>query len=718
MRKKKVLVHGTLKSLQKFFSDAESREFEIVAVLSEEPEKISPVRDNEPLDVFTPQTLPKMVYGLVDGIIITDIVANRGLVKVFLKQGVEPRKIILWDEQEGWGNLNLPDKDGTQVIYFCGLAFHLRNDADVDFFNDIYMRFQNQRYMKNLDPRLYPVAMEQDYQRRMGKPLDLNNVKTFTEKLWWIKLYDATPLKSRLADKFLVRRWVADKIGEQYLIPLLGVWDDFDDIDFDELPDQFVLKCNHGAGMNIIVRDKKSFDKRNAREKLNAWLAVDYSAQLGLELHYTRIKRKIIAEKFMTNGDLPDLTDYKFSCFNGKINHCKVISGHTTDLRLDYFDMNWHRLKFEQKTNPNSDHPERIPPPKNFELMTKLAATLSEGFAFVRVDFYEIDGKVYFGEMTFTPGAGHFYYKSAGTDEYLGSLLKLPAPTPPPALVSGVDYRVRQKFLGEVKFPPPPKLLPERKIIASLTSWMKRIGTVHLAIQTILNQTRRPDLTVLYLATEEFPRRENDLPRELLALCSDRFEIRWTKNIRSYKKLIPALKDFPDDIIITFDDDLFYHPEIIERLLAGYRKYPALINCHRINNIFIDEAGNHDFAANHFIPYDKPTYLNKLTGVCGVLYPPHCLHEDVLDEDKFMTLAPTNDDIWFWLMGVLNGRRVNVVENNINELNYISDTQDVSLWHKNNLGDRLLFKDLEKIFNAYPVLQEILLYEQRLANGK
>ena len=241
---------------------------------------------------------------------------------------------------------------------------------------------------------------------------------------------------------------------------------------------------------------------------------------------------------------------------------------------------------------------------------------------------------------------------------------------------------------------------------------------MHLSIQTILNQTRRPNLTVLYLAEEEFPRREDDLPKNLLALCSERFEIRWTKNIRSYKKLIPALKDFPEEIIITFDDDLIYHPELIERVFAGYKKYPTLINCHRINNIWLDETGEAEFAKNHFVPYDKPTYLNKISSGLSCLFPPHSLHEDVLREDKFMTLAPTNDDIWFWLMGVLNGRRVNVVENNIDKLTYIQGTQDISLWHINNFGERLLFKDLKKILNAYPVLREILYYEQRLANSQ
>lgn len=277
---------------------------------------------------------------------------------------------------------------------------------------------------------------------------------------------------------------------------------------------------------------------------------------------------------------------------------------------------------------------------------------------------------------------------------------------------------MRQKFQHEIKFPPPPENLPERKIIASLTSWTKRIGTAHLAIQTILNQTRRPDLTVLYLATEEFPQREADLPRELLNLRSERFEIRWTKNIRSYKKLIPALKDFPDDIIITFDDDLLFSPVLIERLLVSYKKYPEMIQCHRINNLWFDADGHVDFDKNNFVPYDRPTYLNKLTGCGSVLYPPHCLHEDVLREDKFMTLAPTSDDIWFWLMGVLNGRRVNCVDNNIDKLNYIPGTQEVGLTKINDAGEKFFFKHLNNILNAYPILRDMLLYEQRLAFGK
>ncbi|MBQ7453685.1 MAG: hypothetical protein IJS69_01320 [Selenomonadaceae bacterium] len=431
MKKKKILVHGTPDSLQKFFADQISRDFDIIAVLSDDPEKISLVQDGKALPAIKPQDLNLFVLDLVDGIIFTNLSGKKDIVKFFIKQVSEPRKIIFWDAEQGWGNFSVPLANGTQIIYFYGLEFHIRDANDIEFFKQTNLMIQNKFLMKNLTPELYPTLLEQDFQRRMGKPLDFNNLKTFTEKMQWIKIFDATPLKSRLADKYLVRYWIEEKIGAEYLIPLLGVWDDFDDINFDELPNQFVLKCNHGSGMNIICRDKEKFNKRHARERINAWLAFDYSA-LCLEPHYTRINRKIIAEKFMANGDAKDLTDYKFSCFNGRVNHCKVMTGRTTDERIDYFDMNWQPMNIERLEHPRSDNPEKIPKPKNFELMKELASKLAEGFAFVRVDFYELEGKVYFGEMTFTSAAGNQRYKTEGIDELFGDMLKLPIASAPP----------------------------------------------------------------------------------------------------------------------------------------------------------------------------------------------------------------------------------------------------------------------------------------------
>ena len=185
MKKKKVLVYGTLETLQKFFSDAVSRYFEIVALLSEEPEKIS-----GNLEVLAPQSLPKFNYGLVDGIIFT---GDRAAADFFLKQGIEPRKIILWNAERGWEFFSGRDKDNVQVAFIYGLEFHIRNEEDTKFFNENLWRLQNQRQMKT------------------GRVLNLNNPRTFTEKLQWLKIFDATPLKSRLADKYLVRNWVAEK---------------------------------------------------------------------------------------------------------------------------------------------------------------------------------------------------------------------------------------------------------------------------------------------------------------------------------------------------------------------------------------------------------------------------------------------------------------------------------------------------------------------------
>ena len=427
LRKKKVLVQGTADSLQKFFSNAVSYNYETVAILSED--RIAIELDEKDLDVFTPQALPKLIYGLVDGVVLT--CAKDSLVKYFFRQGLEPRKIFLWNAEEGWGNLTLPHKDGTQVVYFCGLEFHIRNEDDLKFFNEIFWRLQSQWQVKNLSPQLYPVLLEERFQQRTGRLLDLNNPQTLTEKIQWLKIFDATPIKSRLADKYAVRSWIAEKIGDEYLIPLLGVWEDFDDIDFNDLPNQFVLKCNHGWNMNIIVRDKKTFDKRNAREKINAWLAVDFGAQ-NLELHYSRIKSKIIAEKFMTNTGEPDIIDYKFWCFNGHVEYVQLDRARSTNHVQRFYSVDWKPLSFIIASHKLDDKISEKPP--QLEKMLNIAQSLSAGFSIVRVDLYCVKDRIYFGEMTFTPLAGNFSYNSESINEYLGSLLKLPDASAPPRL--------------------------------------------------------------------------------------------------------------------------------------------------------------------------------------------------------------------------------------------------------------------------------------------
>ena len=343
----------------------------------------------------------------------------------FAKQGIEPRKIILWNNQGVAEFFNTQDNNGVPVIFMEGLQFHIRKPEDEMLVRETHWRLQRQKQFYMTPPEYFPMIIAQTYQQVHGKPLDWNNLRTYTEKMQWIKLYDNTPIKTRLADKFLVREWIAEKIGADYLIPLLGVWDNFDEINFDNLPNQFVLKCNHGSGMNIICRDKKDFDIESAREKINAWLAIDYGT-LSVEPHYNNIPKKIIAEKFMTDNENFDLIDYKFLCFDGEVKYLYCATDRTTDLRYNYFDMDFSPTNFYSTAHPNSDNPEKITKPRNFELMKKLAAELCKDFIHVRVDFYDIAGKIYFGEMTFLPSGGNGFFKPEEANKYLGSLMKLP----------------------------------------------------------------------------------------------------------------------------------------------------------------------------------------------------------------------------------------------------------------------------------------------------
>ena len=267
------------------------------------------------------------------------------------------------------------------------------------------------------------TALKDWYFEHTGENLNLENLQTFNEKIQWMKLYDSTPLKTRLADKYLVREWVKEKIGEEYLIPNLGVWDSFDEINFDELPDQFVLKCNHGAGYNIIVKDKSKLDLEDARNKINKWLQEDFAFKNGFEMHYSAIPRKIIAEKYIENFD-NDLYDYKVWCFNGKAHYVQFLSERNTDgLKMAFYDREWNKQDFvysyplDQKENKK---------PVNLNLLLSLAEKLSESFSHARVDFYITnDGRIYFGEITFTSYSGICHWEPKSTDLMLGQMLEL-----------------------------------------------------------------------------------------------------------------------------------------------------------------------------------------------------------------------------------------------------------------------------------------------------
>lgn len=273
----------------------------------------------------------------------------------------------------------------------------------------------------------YGAELRRLYFEKTGNELSLENPQRYTEKIQWRKLYDKQPIYSVLSDKYAVRQWVARKIGEEYLIPLLGVWDKPEDIDFEKLPNAFVLKTNNGSSTNIIVRDKSNLNCELARERLRGWLAYPTWFANGFEMHYRDIPPKIIAEKYMMPVDgSADLTDYKFVCFDGKPFMCLVVGTRSTDETLDYFDMEWKHIDLCRRGMHNAA--KVTPKPERFEEMIRLASILSEGFAQVRVDFYELNGSVYFGETTFTSGSGMFNFVPDSFDYLLGDMWNIHEP--------------------------------------------------------------------------------------------------------------------------------------------------------------------------------------------------------------------------------------------------------------------------------------------------
>lgn len=277
-------------------------------------------------------------------------------------------------------------------------------------------------YHSHLKKEQYPGALKKWFKKKTGLELNLEDPRSFSEKIQWLKLYDSTPLKAELSDKYLVRDWVKERIGEKYLVELYGVWDNPEDIDFDALPDSFVLKTNHSSSWNIIVKDKSRLDRKAAVRKLKRWLSMDYTFCCGLQLHYSLIKRKVIAEKYLENTD--GLDDYKFLCFGGEPKYIwKDVGRFGSQHYRTFYDLDWKMqdFRYQYPTLDQSDQP-----PECLEEMTGLARILSRDFPHVRVDFYEVDGRVYFGEMTFTCCSGVDRFYPQEMDDIMGSYFELP----------------------------------------------------------------------------------------------------------------------------------------------------------------------------------------------------------------------------------------------------------------------------------------------------
>lgn len=261
------------------------------------------------------------------------------------------------------------------------------------------------------------------YKNNFGKALDLENPKTFNEKLMWLKLkkYANDPLVSQCSDKYAVREYV-EKCGlSETLNDLIGVWDRAGDVEWDKLPDRFAIKCNHGCGYNIICQDKSKFDTKKATEQLTIWMKDDFWKEYA-EVHYKTIPKKIICEKYLEGKENALPVDFKIYCFNGKpayIGNFIERDIVTDEILRGYFDLDWN----PSPVFKGEMQPELFERPKTLETMLQYAEILAKPFPFVRVDFYEVDGKIYFGELTFTPtGCLATYYTDEAQVE-LGELL-------------------------------------------------------------------------------------------------------------------------------------------------------------------------------------------------------------------------------------------------------------------------------------------------------
>lgn len=299
----------------------------------------------------------------------------------------------------------------------------------LDFFTSrerIFKFFDNRHWLDWLPDETY---LKLAFRAAMGHPLDLKAPKTFSEKLQWLKLYDRDPLYTTLVDKYAVRKYVADKIGEEHLIPLVGgPWYSAGEIDFDSLPEQFVLKCNHNSGGVIICRDKSSFDIEGAKARLNKFLARNYFYS-SREWPYKNVKPCIIAEKYMDDGSDDrngGLRDYKFYCFGGEVKFVLITTDRAAKdrpTRYNYFDREFNALPFS-KSGPRYEG--IIDRPNRYEEMLEIAQGLAEGLPQVRVDMYLVKDRIYFGELTFFAAGGMARFDPPEWDERIGSWLELP----------------------------------------------------------------------------------------------------------------------------------------------------------------------------------------------------------------------------------------------------------------------------------------------------
>lgn len=293
-----------------------------------------------------------------------------------------------------------------------------------------YLCDADYRFLLNAQIGLYDRMPDEEYlslfyRAAFGCTLDFQSPQTFNEKLQWLKLYDRKPEYTRMVDKIEAKQYVAAIIGEEHIIPTLGVWRDPNDIDFDALPNQFVLKCNHNSGLGMcICQDKEKLDIRKVRRRLRKGLKQNYYLH-GREWPYKNVTPKILAEQYLSNGE-GGLTDYKVHCFNGTAKLILVCRDRlaSSGPTYDFYSTEWEPLNIRRPSHPNSAHD--MPKPAELAEMLSLSERLAKDIPFLRTDFYIVDHRIYFSELTFFPASGFDRFVPEEWDDILGSWLTLP----------------------------------------------------------------------------------------------------------------------------------------------------------------------------------------------------------------------------------------------------------------------------------------------------
>ena len=264
------------------------------------------------------------------------------------------------------------------------------------------------------------------YEYYTGKKLDLENPREFNAKIQWLKVFYKNPLLTQLVDKYAVREYVKEKVGEAYLNELLGVYDKVNEVDFEALPEQFVIKGVHGFHFNLIVPDKSKLNRSKARFLMKKWLSKNQYYRGGLEWAYKNVPPRLIAEKYLAEMGKKVINDYKFFCFSGTPKYVQIDIGRGIQNFRCFYDMDWNLQPFI--VGPTEHYPDALLPPENFAEMVEIAEKLANDFPFVRVDLYNIDGRILFGEMTFYPSDGRNEFRPEEFNRVLGDCIELPEP--------------------------------------------------------------------------------------------------------------------------------------------------------------------------------------------------------------------------------------------------------------------------------------------------